>query len=318
MTFLYRKPRMSLDVKVRVLLSTLVLSPILWAGSPRLAPVDASVAPRVIAGGAFEASGVAHVPDTDGVLFVDDGRPREIFLMELAVNGSQRGPAVQVPLAADITDLEGMTSDGTHFYVVGSQSKNRGFDGDGLVRFRFDAQLRRSHSVDRIQGFKAWLASHVRELRGTERQLGDHVLNIEALAWDPRNGQLLLGLRAPVIDGHALVIPIKLHDPAGAFSQENLRVAGDTIRLPLNGAGIRSLEYDHRASAFRIITGAGLNNENRDFRIIEWNGNREPSSLREIATFPPSLKPEGITHATIGGQPVTVVVFDTGRFTLLN
>jgi hypothetical protein len=34
-------------------------------------------------GGMFEASGVVHAPGTDGVLFVDDGRPNEIFWMRL-------------------------------------------------------------------------------------------------------------------------------------------------------------------------------------------------------------------------------------------
>src|SRR3712207_2160569 len=42
--------------------------------APPLTPFD---------GGTFEASGVAHVPGTDGVLFVDDGRWEEIFWMRV-------------------------------------------------------------------------------------------------------------------------------------------------------------------------------------------------------------------------------------------
>ena len=183
-----------------------------------------SSTPHVIAGGPFEASGVVHVPGTSQLLFVDDGRPREIFLMELAPDGSQRGMALSVPLAADVTDLEGITSDGHHFYVVGSQSKKTGFDGDGLIRFTFDPKTRRADGVERIQGLKAWLAANVAELRGTERRVGDDVLNIEGLAWDPRGHRLLLGLRAPIVDGAALIVPIKLIDSTGSFSRENLRV----------------------------------------------------------------------------------------------
>jgi uncharacterized protein DUF3616 len=274
--------------------------------------------PQPIAGGSFEASGVAHVPGTAGVLFVDDGRHREIFWMELGADGRQQAPAVSVPLGADVTDLEGITSDGSHFYVVGSQSKHTGFDGDGLVRFRFDPQTKRTSAVERIRGLKAWLAERVPELKGTARVIGDEALNIEAIAWDARGARLLLGLRAPVVAGKALVIALTLQDPRGPFSSENLRVDGPAIRLPLEGAGIRSLEYDPTARAFRVIAGAGLNHEDRDFRIVEWTGDEAPASLPVVASFSRNLKPEGITRASIAGRPVSVVVFDTSRIALLD
>jgi hypothetical protein len=274
--------------------------------------------PRTIAGGFFEASGVAHVPGTAGVLFVDDASNRAIYWMEVSGDGAQKAPALRIPIAADITDLEGITSDGTNFYVVGSQSKRTGFQGDGLVRFTFDPTTRRTDAVERIQGLKAWLAAHVPELKGTAQRVGDHVLNIEGIAWDPNGSRLLLGLRAPVVNGHALVVPVKLQDPRGAFSAANLRVDGATIRLPLGGAGVRSIEYDPAARAFRVITGAGLNAENRDFQIVEWKGDGSPSSLRVVASYNRRLKPEGITRATIDGRSVSVLVFDTSRFALID
>ena len=277
--------------------------------------IDAA-APRAIAGGRFEASGVAHVPGSNQLLFVDDGRPREIFLMELTADGSQQGNAVPVPLAADVTDLEGITSDGSHFYVVGSQSKTSGFEGDGLVRFTFDPKTRQAGRVERIQGLKEWLAANVAEFQGTAARLGDEVLNIEGLAWDPRGSRLLLGLRAPVVNGEALIVALKLTDPKAPFSRENLRVDGATIRVRLDGAGIRSLEYDERTKAFWLIAGAGLNDENRDFRVMEWNG-KPGSPLRSITTFARRLKPEGITQGTLDGRPVSVLVFDTGRFAIV-
>lgn len=273
---------------------------------------------RAIAGGFFEASGVAYVPGTAGVLFVDDASNREIYWMEVSGDGAQKAPALRIPLAADVTDLEGITFDGASFYVVGSQSKRSGFQGDGLVRFKFDAKTRRTDAVERIPGLKAWLAANVPELKGTAQRIGDHVLNIEGIAWDPRGSRLLLGLRAPVLNGHALVVPLKLQDARGAFSAANLRVDGATIRLPLGGAGVRSIEYDATARAFRIITGAGLNAENRDFQIVEWKGDPSPASLRVIASYNRRLKPEGITRATIDGRSVSVLVFDTSRFTLID
>jgi hypothetical protein len=271
----------------------------------------------MITGGLFEASGVAHVPGSNQLLFVDDGRTREIFLMELTTAGKQAGAATRIPLEADVTDLEGITWDGRHFYVVGSQSKDTGFDGDGLVRFTFDPHGRRTDSVERIQGLKAWLAANVAELRGTERTIGDHVLNIEGIAWDPTGPRLLLGLRAPVIDGHALIVPIRMIDAAEAFRIENLRVDGPTIRLDLDGEGIRSIEYDERAKAFRIFTGATLNEEDREFRLVEWDG-KSGSAPRELSRFSRLLKPEGIARADLDGQSISVIVFDTGGFTVLD
>jgi hypothetical protein len=271
----------------------------------------------MITGGLFEASGVAHVPGSNQLLFVDDGRTREIFLMEITGAGAQSGPATRIPLAANVTDLEGITWDGRHFYVVGSQSKDTGFDGDGLVRFTFDAAGRRADSVERIRGLKAWLAANVTELRGTERRIGDHVLNIEGIAWDPDGGRLLLGLRAPVIDGLALIVPIRLLDAKAAFSLENLRVDGPTIRLDLGGEGIRSIEYDDRAKAFRIFTGATLNEEDREFRLVEWDG-KSGSLPREISRFSRLLKPEGIARADLDGRSISVIVFDTGGFTVMD
>ena len=82
--------------------------------------------------------------------------------------------------------------------------------------------------------------------------------------------------------------------PAAPLTTANLRVdGGKAIRLALDGAGIRSLEYDEPSKAFHVIAGAGANSGNGDFRILEWKGEGQ-SELRELARFPGQLKPEGI------------------------
>jgi len=269
--------------------------------------------PVPIAGGRFEASGVTHVPGSEQLLFVDDGRNRDVFVLELDADGRQVGSAVGVTLGADVTDLEGITSDGRHFYVVGSQSKKGGVAGDGLVRFRYDPSTRRIAGVERVRGLKALLETGVAELRGRR---GDLALNIEGLAWDPRGGRLLLGLRAPVVDGKALIVALTLVDPDGAFSSSNLRVDGTVMKLDLGGAGIRGLEYDDRAKSFRVIAGGSSDRDNRDFQLREWDG-VAASEPRVLRSFDARLKPEGIAAATIGGRPVSVLVFDVGRFEIV-
>ena len=276
-----------------------------------------SVRHRPIAGGEFEISGVAHVPGSNQVLVLDDDTTGEIFLVEVAQDSTQLGNAVPVPLGTDVTDMEGITFDGTYFYVVGSQSKPTGFDGIGLIRFRFDPATRRVSNLETIGNLKEWLADNVAELHGTARQIGDHVLNIEALAWDPVGSRLLLGLRAPVVDGQALVVPVKLIDAAGPFTRDNLRADGPAVRVDLGGDGIRSLEYDPAAKAYRLITGATLNEETRDFRLVEWSG-RDGTPVRDIALYSRKLKPEGIANAELHGNRTKVLVFDIGTFTLVD
>jgi hypothetical protein len=265
--------------------------------------------PRLIAGGRFEASGVASVAGSPGVLFVDDGQERQVYWLELAADGTQVGNATPVALGANVVDPEGITASGTHYYVVGSQSKAKSDGGDSLIRFAFAEASRRVSGLERVTGLKAWLTARVPELQGR------NTLDIEGLAWDPLGRRLLLGLRTPVVDGSALVIPIELIDSGGAFETGNLRVSdGAAIRLALGGSGIRSLEYDEAAKSFLVIAG---DERGGGARLLEWNG-EAAGPLRAVATFPNNLKPEGVAHVTLGAKPVRVVVFDTGRVSVLD
>jgi hypothetical protein len=271
-------------------------------------------------GGEFEASGVAYTPGTDGVLFVDDGRPSEIFWMRLDASGNQVGAVRPVNLGVSVIDLEGITTDGVYFYVVGSQSKPKGSDQVGLVRFKFDTQNQRVEEVESISGMKRFLTGNVAELRGLgDKAYKDGGINIEGIAWDPQGNRLLLGLRSPVVNGQALVAPLKLREPSGAFSYNNLEVAeAGAIRLPLGGSGIRSIEYDDISKAFRIIAGASKNNEKADFKLWEWNGDAGQPTLREADRFDRKLKPEGVTRVSAGGRNFTFIVFDTSGYATID
>ena len=294
----------------------IVLSALIYGSRTMHGMLQVASAKTAFSGGTFEASGVTHVPGSDGVLFVDDDHPEEVFFMRLGQDRKQAGSITSVKLSTSIIDLEGITTDGAYFYVVGSQSKPTGSDLAGLARFKFDAKDQLANDTQSISGLKSFLADHVEELRGLQKtDYDDGGLNVEGIAWDPNRNRLLLGLRSPVVDGQALIVPLKLRDPQGAFSRDNVEVEGQkAIRLPLNGAGIRSIEYDDLRKTFRLITGAGPNSEKIDFKLWEWNGNSEPPTLRETEVFDRRLKPEGITRVTSGDRSFEFIVFDTNGY----
>lgn len=72
--------------------------------------------------------------------------------MSLDPNGRQVGAIKAVGLGVGIQDLEGVTTDGTYFYVVSSQSKPKAIAGEGLVRFKFDARSQSVEAVESISG----------------------------------------------------------------------------------------------------------------------------------------------------------------------
>lgn len=283
-----------------------------------LAP-DVEVLKRMTAftGGEFDASGVAAVPGSEGVLFVDDNQEGQVFWMRLDQSGKQVGAIKAIELGIRIEDLEGITTDGTYFYVVSSQSKSKADDAAGLVRFKFDAQSQRIGAAESISGLKRFLLENVDELREEGDKKGKKGgLNIEGLAWDPRLGHLLIGLRSPLIDGQALLVPLRLRDSRAAFSIDNLEVE-EAIRLSLGGIGIRSIEYDGRSNVFRIISGAAEDQDQADFGLWEWNGDEKQPMLRETNRFDSHLKPEGVARATVGKRDFIIVVFDASGYTVM-
>jgi hypothetical protein len=270
-------------------------------------------------GGKFDASGVADVPGTDGILFVDNGREGQVFWMRLDQKGKQVGAINTLSLGVSIEDIEGITTDGTSFYVASSQSRPKAIATEGLVRFKFDHRSQSIKEAESISGLKKFLVENVAELRQEAEKNGkDGGLNIEGLAWDARRGRLLLGLRSPIVNGHALVVPLRLRDQRGAFSLDNMEVENSkAIRLPLGGVGIRSIEYDVRAKVFRIISGAAENQDQTDFGLWEWNGDEQQPLIRETTRFEKSLKPEGVARATSGSHDFLIVVFDASGYTIL-
>ncbi len=65
---------------------------------------------------------------------------------------------------------------------------------------------------------------------------------------------------------------------------------------------------------FLLFTGAALNDENAEFRLLEWKGGEGSQAPREIGRYSRKLKPEGITRMQLAGRDAMLVVFDVGYY----
>jgi pSer/pThr/pTyr-binding forkhead associated (FHA) protein len=270
-------------------------------------------------GSSIEASGVAHLPGASGVIVVSDNRAGEVLWVPLDGDGRQAGPIKSVPLGVSFKDPESITYGNSYLYLVTSQSEPKNGAENAFVRFEFDPATQSLRGqAEIINDFRAFLLSQMPEIRSIGEPPGvEGGLNIEGIAWDPNNERLLLGLRSPLFGDQAILIPIKLRDPHGPFTTDNLGIdAPRVIVLPLGGHGVRDITYDTRLHNFLIISGAPENVRKTDFALWEWSGaGADPVRLM---AFDEKAKPEGLDVATINGRSFVFVVGDAGGYLTLN
>lgn len=134
-------------------------------------------------------------------------------------------------------------------------------------------------------------------------------LNIEGLTVSKDGRSLLLGLRSPLVQGRALVIPIT--NPVAALglggSAPQPVAAGEPVLLDLGGLGIRSIEWDGEKKAYLIA--AGDAGDEKVFRFYTWTGEAAAAPMEvKTAGAITRLQPEGI--APVPGRKQAAVVMD--------
>ena len=259
------------------------------------------------------------MPGAGGVLFVDDSRPSEVLWMKTDQQGQQVGDIKPIPIGIDVENPEGITYDGTYFYIAGSQSNAKHAERNTIGRFTFDPNTATAQNGSVIGDFRGWLLNKVPDLAGLGQVKGKQGgLNIEGIAWDPERKRLLLGLRGPVVNDRALVVPLKFVNPQGPFSLDNLQVEdGKTMSLSVGGSAIRDIQYDPRLKSFLIISGAPENVDKGDFILWQWDGNAGSSPIQK-SVLDNSAKPEGVTSLEVGGESFIFIVCDGSRYTTID
>jgi pSer/pThr/pTyr-binding forkhead associated (FHA) protein len=271
-------------------------------------------------GKTVEASGVAFASGLNGVLFIVDSSENEAHWMQLDENGKQVGSIGQIPLGINFKDPEALTYGNSFFYLVTSQSESKDGAANAIVRFDITPEtktLRGQPEV--ISDFRSFLLQNVTSISAIGAADGTKGgLNIEGIAWDPNNERLLIGLRSPQIGTQAVLVPLKLRDPRGSFTRENLKVdQPEVIVFPLEGHGVRDITYDSHLRSFLIISGAPETAPKTDFGLWEWNGQPD-SKPTKLMTLEDKMKPEGVTSVTINGRSYAFVVGDSGSYLKLD
>lgn len=269
--------------------------------------------------GIHEPSAIQQLPD-GRFLVVEDEKQHPLSLFSIDGDGHIESQAVERDAddaLGKLDDLEGLALDAAgNIYAITSHSRTS--DGDEkksrnkLVRFRIDGNRIIAPAV--VTDLKSRLtAAHpvlavAAEVMDVKNAGG---LNIEAIDIAPNTGQLLIGLRSPLLEGKAIIA--RVDNPSAIFDAgEAPRVATVLDTLDLGGHGIRGLSWVPALNGYLIVSGP-VAREQVQFRLWFWNGQHEaPARPVVVPGLPGFEHAEGVTPAQIDGQQSIVIVSDDG------
>jgi len=288
---------------------------------------------------AHNASDVVVLGDSR-FLFCDNNVNSALFELRPSSAGSLARPIVSHPIRGvrpeAIDDMECMTKavvDGEHLLFISSslslqkngklrKKSRRGklsAARESLLRMRVSPNGKPEAEI--IPCFRAWLVENAPVLSKAAKRLPDEGgLNVEGLAWDPTQSMLLFGLRTPTKNGRPVVLRVQVGDPTGIWNLSNLQMSRP-VTLAIKGEGeqgIRAITWDVSRKVFLVLVGNAISGKKTPFALYSWDGNTRGIVHKfEHVRFHKKMRPEGITHGTIGGRGVVLFVDDNGGYQFL-
>ncbi|MDO4683619.1 MAG: DUF3616 domain-containing protein [Lautropia sp.] len=274
--------------------------------------------------GIHEPSGLKQLPD-GRILVVEDEASHAFGLLTLPRDGgapttdTSANQRLIDSFERKLNDLEGLTMDDQGWlYAITSHADTKKGERkearEQLVRFKLP------EGVAIEQQYHDGLRDALSSAEGLKKLIKDqgassiHLSNpdIEGLAFDPKNGQLILGFSKPLIDGKALIVT--LSNPDEMFTRQASPAFSAAYLLDLQGGGIRGLDYDAANQRYLLLNEVeDASGKNRS-QLWQWDG--KPASAPEKIT-PPAFAQmknvEAIGAVNAGQGPEYLFLSDEGN-----
>ncbi|MBL6080095.1 DUF3616 domain-containing protein [Belnapia sp. T18] len=218
-------------------------------------------------------------------------------------------------------DIEAATWLGDHIYWIGSHSRNSDgqrrrsrhqFFATSVTTGEAGIQLQPTgRAVSLLDELRDALDASGLGLGWTVGQESDDKqlaperegLNVEGLAARPDGGSMLIGLRNPLADGRAVLIPFL--NPHEAVNEDAKPKLGGPMTLDLGGRGIRSMDYSVARRAYVIVAGPradGAALQQPAFELYTWSGDPVAAAQRLPGVAEAVADPITVRTETLAGR----------------
>lgn len=235
--------------------------------------------------GLCEASAGAFLDDKHFVVASDETNVLQLY---------ERGKPEPIGNGIDLTgftsfdksDLEASARIDDRVYWMSSHSFNSKGKDNTKRKVFFATKIGQADGKPTLTGVGK-VAKALRDPLATATGVDKRVLNVEAMAATPQGG-LLIGLRAPLRDALAIVVP--LNNPAAVVDNEAAPDFGKVELLDLGGLGFRSMELV--GNRYVILAGT-VSDSSTAFVAYRWLGPGN-SKVEKIEGLNQSgIRPEG-------------------------
>jgi hypothetical protein len=167
-------------------------------------------------------------------------------------------------------DLEGATWMGSRIYWIASHSRTRDGEYRPSRHRLFATELRKGVPTPVGRVYKTLVQDLGLDIE-TPAAPKEGGLSIEGLSATGEPGELIIGVRSPLIVDKAILITLRNADEVIYPGVEP--EFGTPILLDLGGNGIRSIDYWPERDLYLIIAGPATKT-GEDFRLYLWSGSR--------------------------------------------
>ena len=216
--------------------------------------------------GICEASAVAFIDRVHFVVASDETNKLQIY---------QRGKAEPIGAGIDMegftsfdkSDLEAAAAIGDRVYWISSHSFNSQGEDKPKRKVFFATRIVQVDGKPTLESVGK-LVKSLRDPLAKAAGVNPAEMNVEALAATPEGG-LLIGLRAPLRNGKALVVPFK--NPKAVVDEPNTAPEfGEAVPVKLVDRGFRSMET-LESGKYAIIAGP-VSDSAEGFALFRWSG----------------------------------------------